>query len=117
MSVLEGGDLQISNERDAPRDPLYFEAARDLATLGKGRVMLDAAITPGGAITPINAWHHGADLALAPLRRSATGAITPVISRCHDSDLAMAPYERSLTKTAISRTSAVNLLTDVVTGV
>ncbi len=40
---LEGVDLQISNERYAPRDPLYFEAARDLATPGKGRVMLDAA--------------------------------------------------------------------------
>ncbi len=92
MSVLEGGDLQISNERDAPRDPLYFEAARDLATLGKGRVMLDAAITPGGAITPINAWHHGADLALglhyagqrlAPLRRSSAGAMTPISQWLH----------------------------------
>lgn len=40
----EGADLQIQNEGYAPRDPKYFQAARDLATPGKGRVMADAAI-------------------------------------------------------------------------
>ena len=40
----EGGRLQIRNEGYAPRDPLYFRAARELATPGKGRIMADEAI-------------------------------------------------------------------------
>lgn len=40
---LEGVKLPIQSERYAERDPRYFRAARDLATPGKGRVMIDAA--------------------------------------------------------------------------
>ena len=41
---LQGVDLQIQNEGYAPRDPVYFKGARDLATPQKGRVMADVAI-------------------------------------------------------------------------
>jgi creatinine amidohydrolase len=41
---LDGVKLQIKNEGYAPRDPKYFQAARDLATPAKGRIMADAAI-------------------------------------------------------------------------
>ena len=41
---LEGVKLEIRNEGYAPRDPQYFQAARNLTTPTKGRVMADAAI-------------------------------------------------------------------------
>lgn len=37
-------NLDIKSESYAPRDPIYFEAGRDLATPKKGRVMADVAI-------------------------------------------------------------------------
>ena len=40
----EAANLQIQSESYAPRDPIYFEAGRDLATPKKGRVMADVAI-------------------------------------------------------------------------
>jgi creatinine amidohydrolase len=41
---LDGVDLKIQREGYRERDPVYFKAARDLATPTKGRVMADAAI-------------------------------------------------------------------------
>ena len=41
---LEGVDLEIRREGYRERDPEYFEAARDLASPSKGRIMADAAI-------------------------------------------------------------------------
>jgi creatinine amidohydrolase len=40
---LEGMELNIKNTGYAEREPAYFAGARDLATPGKGRVMIDAA--------------------------------------------------------------------------
>ena len=37
-------NLKIQNPSYAPRDPAYFQAAVDLATPGKGRIMADIAI-------------------------------------------------------------------------
>ena len=41
----EKANLKIQREDYAPRDPVFFQEARDLATPHKGRVMADEAIT------------------------------------------------------------------------